>query len=200
MVGKYRGCIFGRTRKRVSQMMPRLYLAGKIGKDDWRHDLVPGLRNHLWGDGPILTPIFSYVGPFFVSCDHGCSHVPNGHGAVSDGGCESGFKQSDVIRHNMAALAAADLVFAYITATSCYGTLIEIGWALRDGKRVVIAFAPRVPKDDFWYAAMQADAVHTDVSPRRMKCILSDELQKTKPRAGTRGQYTREQQHEYYQT
>lgn len=163
---------------------PTLYLAGKIGKNDWRHTFVPNLRGHLWTDGPIHTEAFSYVGPFFISCDHGCNHGPNSHGAT--GGYEVGeseFNKQDVINNNMVALKAADLVFAYITATDCYGTLIEIGWALANGIRVVIAFAPNIPSDDFWYCVQQASATHSNVRPCCLPALLADELQKTNPRA-----------------
>lgn len=163
---------------------PTLYLAGKIAKNDWRHQIVPDLRGHLWTDGPIHTEAFSYVGPFFVSCDHGCNHGPNSHGAA--GGNEIGeseFSKQDVINNNMTALANADLLFAYITATDCHGTLVEIGWALANGIRIVIAFAPGIPSDDFWYGAQQACATHAHVRPCCLPALLGDELQKTKPRA-----------------
>ena len=58
----------------------RVYLAGKISKNDWRHQLIAGLRNHSWEDGPLTQSGFTYVGPFFISCDHGGFHGPNTHG------------------------------------------------------------------------------------------------------------------------
>ena len=51
-------------------MKPRVYLAGTMVKNDWRHYLVPGLREHDGSDGSLELPDFTYVGPFFVSCDH----------------------------------------------------------------------------------------------------------------------------------
>lgn len=163
---------------------PNLYLAGKISKSDWRHRLVPGLRGHVWDDGPITTEAFSYVGPFFVANSHDCYHGPNRHGAVpTDYSFDQNYDQSTVIQNNNASLASADLVFAYITATDCYGTLVEIGWSLAKGIRVVIAFAPDIPSDDFWYGAQQASATHFHVRPCCLPALLADELQKTKPRA-----------------
>ncbi len=160
---------------------PNLYLAGKIGKNDWRHHLVPDLRGHLWEDGPIQTDAFSYVGPFFVSCDHGCRHGPNLRGAVGNE-CGPNVTQLEVIDSNNASLDSADLVFTYITAPDCYGTLIEIGWALKAGTRVVVAFAPGIPVQEFWYGALQSDAIHTDVRECCLAAILATELQKTKAR------------------
>lgn len=162
-------------------MRPNLYLAGKIGKNDWRHKLVPRLRDHEWNSGPIGTNTFNYVGPFFVACDHGCRHGPNLHGAVGDE-CGPNVTQLEVIANNNAGLDAADLVFAYITASDCYGTLIEIGWALKSRKRVVLAFAPGIQAQDFWYATEQADAVYSNVRNCCLPELLATEIQKTKAR------------------
>jgi hypothetical protein len=159
----------------------KLYLAGKIGKNDWRHDLVPNLRGHLWSQGPIHAERFSYVGPFFVACDHGCNHGPNTHGATGgEDSCESPLTKLDVIANNNDALSNADLVFASINAPDCYGTLCEIGWALGQGKRVVMAFAPGIDSADFWFSALQCAAVHRDVRPCCLPALIADEVQKTK--------------------
>ena len=162
----------------TQNIIPRLYLAGKIGKSDWRHSLVPNLRDQTWNDGPIKTLSFIYVGPFFVSCDHGCGHSPSGHGMVQE--CiEPYYTRDDVIRLNMDAIIKADLVFAYIAAPDCYGTIFEIGVAIAKGKRVVMAFAPGIRADDFWFSSMRCAAVHHNVRPCCVTEILSDEIQKT---------------------
>ena len=157
---------------------PSLYLAGKIGKNDWRHNLVPNLRDRKWKDGPIETDSFLYVGPFFVSCDHGCGHSPGGHGLVQE--CiEPYYTHDDVIRLNMVAIEEADIVFAYITAPDCHGTIFEIGVAAAKGKRVVMAFAPDIDANDFWFISMQCAAVHHYIRPCCLAEILKDEIQKT---------------------
>ena len=33
----------------------------------------------------------------------------------------------------------------------CYGTLVEIGYALGEGKRVHMVFSPDVTANDFWH-------------------------------------------------
>ena len=157
---------------------PNVYLAGKIGKNDWRHSLVPNLRERTWRDGPIETDSFSYIGPFFVSCDHGCSHNPEGHGMVQE--CASrDYTHEDVIKLNTGAIAKADIVFAYITAPECYGTIFEIGVATAKGKRVVMAFAPDINADEFWFSSMQCAAVHHNVRPCCLVEILAAEIKKT---------------------
>ena len=176
------------SRAKAEITLPKLYLAGKIGRYDWRHSLVPNLRAHLWTDGPIVTPTYSYVGPFFVSCDHACLHGPNQHGAIGRGdACESPFTRQDVISNNNAAIAMADLVFAFISARDAYGTLNEIGYSLGLGKRVVVAFAPAIEPADFWFAALQCAAVYHTVRPCCLEAILSDEIVKSTPRVRTGG-------------
>ncbi|MCX7143976.1 MAG: hypothetical protein NT123_23620 [Proteobacteria bacterium] len=159
-------------------MIPRLYLAGKIGQNDWRHALIPGLRDHSWADGPLDAVAFEYVGPFFVACDHGCFHGPNGHG-MRNGCAPIGFAHKRIIRLNLAAIHNADLVFAYITSSDCYGTLFELGWAARGGKRIVIAFAPGIDHLDFWFSAKQVAATHKGVTPEALPALLKVEITKT---------------------
>ena len=169
-------------------MKPRVYFAGKIGKNDWRHDLVPGLRGHEWKDGPIVTNSFDYIGPFFVASNHGGNHGPNRHGAVGDEfSFNQNYDQQDVIDNNNASLDSADMVFAYITANDCYGTLIEVGWALAKHMRVALLFAPGIPVEDYWYCAMQSAAVHTNVHECCLPRLLASELQKTNPSAANAG-------------
>ena len=157
---------------------PKIYLAGKIGKNDWRHFLVPGLRNCEWKDCPVDAVNFQYVGPFFVACDHGCNHGPNQHGAAAGHSiCESLITQRDVIRNNNYGLAQADLVFAYINSVDCFGTLVEIGMAINSGQRVVIAFAPGIPHPEFWYAALQAKSIYHEVRECCLQEILRKELE-----------------------
>lgn len=164
--------------KKYSGDPPTLYLAGKISKNDWRHTLIPGLREHSWSDDPIHTSHFSYVGPFFASCDHGCGHNPGSHGAVQE--CtEPHYTRRDVVDLNMAALVKANLVFAYINAPDCYGTVMEIGWAIANGKRVVMAFAPDLNDDDFWFLSMQVAVVHRQVNPCDLADLLADEIRQT---------------------
>ena len=157
-------------------MKPAVYLAGKIGQTDWRHGLVPTLRGHVWADGPIDAGDFLYCGPFFVSCDHGCNHRPGSHGAAAGCGGQPKFTHSEVVKHNNQALDDCDLVFAYITSPDCYGTLHELGWAVRAGKRVLVVFAPGMPVDDFWYVSEQADAVFTEQPAEALPRLLKLEL------------------------
>lgn len=71
--------------------LPRVYMAGKVAKLDWRHEIIgPYLRNvDLQYDeqARVVRPARSYVvdgleyaGPFFLGDDHGCFHGPHSHG------------------------------------------------------------------------------------------------------------------------
>ena len=160
---------------------PALYLAGKISKNDWRHGLIPNLRGHLWAAGPIVTPTYEYVGPFFVACSHGCAHGPNSHGVIGGEGCfESSMTQRWVISNNKSAIEKADLIFAYINATDCHGTLFEIGYASALGKRIIVAFAPEIDAADFWLSSMHCKRVYNSVARGRLALVLREEINKTK--------------------
>lgn len=163
----------------LSKMSINIYLAGKIGKGDWRHDIVANLRSweyesdqfwsgvniqDLW-EWPILADSifdqFSYAGPFFISCDHGCYHGPNSHG-YEDNGCGSSgaFTREQVATLCRTAIQNCDLFFAWIDTTDCYGTITEIGFAASLGKRVVIAGPHRF--DDMWFVYEMADDIYLE--------------------------------------
>ena len=62
----------------------KIYLAGKIGFRDWRHDVVDGLCNADLETHVIKRAIRSrhdYVGPFFIDGQHGSGHGEGTHGA-----------------------------------------------------------------------------------------------------------------------
>lgn len=120
-------------------MGKRIYLAGKIAPGDWRHTAVPRLREAMHADdGPwstlkaaVLTK-FDYVGPFFISCDHGGFHGPASHGVGAGGTdcCESvGLHRSVVAQRCMDAIERADLFYAWLDDLTAFGTLAEIGYA-----------------------------------------------------------------------
>lgn len=78
----------------VNPHATRIYLAGKVAKDCWRQEHVPGIRwayndsglsdHEPWPEIEMAHGL-TYVGPYFTSCDHGCAHGPNRHGFA--GGC-----------------------------------------------------------------------------------------------------------------
>jgi hypothetical protein len=163
--------------------VPRVYLAGKIYKQCWRHLLVPALRHQEWSDGPIATPDFIYVGPYFVSCDHGCRHGPAIHGAATPPwrtcGHPEQLARSEVLQRCLALVRQCDVLFAYINARDCYGTISEIEQALMQQKYVVLAFAPGFAspsENDFWFTADRAQRCFFDVKEQDLKVVLIKSL------------------------
>lgn len=64
------------------------------------------------------------------------------------------------IRRNIDnAIAAADLVFAWIDTTECFGTLVELGFAAARGKAIIVAFSEAIDAQEFWLAASYAHEV-----------------------------------------
>lgn len=153
---------------------PRVYFAGKIGRDDWRHSLsrdsrwgaVEDYGGEAWYQKNLFDPNllydegrFFYGGPFFVSCDHGCAHGPNSHGVNLEGGAcievPDGVaeRRARIFEINRLRLLKASWVFAYIESPDCYGTLIELGMAHAAGIPISIGISPELAgaaRDDLW--------------------------------------------------
>ena len=144
---------------------PVIYFAGKITPNCWRHDLIPSFRSATSSGGSKDCGTFFCAGPFFVSCDHQCRHGDTSHGVLGIG-CESEIQETrdKVFEKNQKALESADLVFAYIDASDCFGTLVELGWAARGGIPIFIVFGPAVDFNEFWYAQQLAVNSHSDVT------------------------------------
>lgn len=159
-------------------MKPLVYLGGKIGKTDWRHELIPNLRSHEWSDRVIPTNDFNYIGPFFVSCDHGCRHTLGQHGATGYCGSPDLFRQQVYERNNQC-LDDSDLLFVYIDAPDCFGTIFEVGRASAAKKRIVLCFSPEMEPQEFWYLCEAADKAYVCVRPNDLNEIFADEVRNT---------------------
>lgn len=121
-----------------------VYLAGRIGKNDWRHSIVSHLDsgsddgdipNHWNPQRCAIGNRHHYTGPFFISCDHGCYHGEGQHGVGAvQTGCMGGEgttydREFNTWLANVSAIDHATLVFAWIDSKDAYGTLAEIGYA-----------------------------------------------------------------------
>lgn len=158
-----------------------VYLAGKITKNDWRNSIVKELRGHVFDVHAIYStqPADTYIdnmyvtGPFFISCDHGCYHGHDSHGVgayspgqyddVDDGytgGCSgNGVPKSLVPSVCMKQIEESNFVFAYIDSETCYGTLLEIGYAIGRGIPVSVMFSNKKLLKDMWFIAESANIV-----------------------------------------
>jgi len=161
-----------------------VYLAGKMREADWRlglfdkrvkYDSQLNLDPAMGSTCP--WPEYSdetvsglrYTGPFFVDlCSgHVYAHFEGDeHGSnirrLHDGGFDDG-KRYYVQQWCLDAIYRANLVFAWIDSTDCYGTIAEIGYARALGKTIWIAGPTQY--DDLWFVyGMAKKVVFTDSS------------------------------------
>lgn len=144
---------------------PKIYLAGKISKEnDWRGSVLgetyrPASRDDRVTPAPIDKGPFTYVGPWFTSCDHGCYHGKSSHGVgATDPGCmemgENNAHRSWAHSECLRLIEDSDLVIAWIDDPTAFGTIAEIGFASGIGKPVYVGFPPESSfADDVWFAA-----------------------------------------------
>lgn len=145
----------------------KIYLAGKIGPNDWRHTIVTGLATvatpvrelsdaETGGHGSVL--IFDtmpraiwgqhdYVGPFFQDpnpwhFDHKFPETPNNTYPAPEA----------IIDACELAIRSCDIFFAWLDDQTAYGTLVEIGIARALGIEIWIASAPSLRWHDLWFA------------------------------------------------
>lgn len=158
----------------------KVYLAGKIRKNCWRHALVAGLREHHWDMGALPQPTFTYVGPYFVSCDHGCAHQPTQHGAENSCVLDDSVPRQEVVQLCFRALQNSDLVFCYLDSRDCYGTLVEIGYAIAMKKIVVVALSEnlgRFTSNEHWFGCTGATKSYYAVNEKDLPCLLAKSLE-----------------------
>jgi hypothetical protein len=169
---------FLKTNKTDNRL--KVYLAGRIRANDWRHKIVVNLRNdsHSASDWRKIDQLRmqdgnTYVGPFFIGCDHKCFHGSNGHGAGAgwkeEDGCSGdiGPTKQEVFARSFKGIAACDLFFVWagIDFAEAYGTLVEIGLARALGKKIVIAKHPDLTGYDQWFAQCAATSIIVNNDP-----------------------------------
>lgn len=116
-----------------------------------------------------------YVGPFRQESIDGLdgSHSGTFHGSETYGshGEMDPAGKIDIVRQCRMALYKADLVFAYLNSPDCYGTLVEIGYAVALGKYVYIAQNEDAyfEWDDYWFVEEMVNntrSIYRSESPR----------------------------------
>ena len=131
----------------------RIYLAGKIGLEDWRHRIVRGLTEKLeegvTGELPVLTSsildLHDYTGPYFQRTE--------------DRGMDIISMPSDVHERCYRAIDRSDVVYAWIDDPTCYATLTEIGYARARNKYIAISHPPWFDRREFWFVDHSANEV-----------------------------------------
>jgi hypothetical protein len=169
-----------------------VYCAGKITKNDWRHNLMSYRKLRDWGfyeeaeiqaDWPVLENALrgghNYTGPYFIADDHGSYHGEKTHGYGTESGtlgCDRVITSSMQLVHAcQKAIDRSHLIFCWLpseTATSAFGTISEIGYAAALDKPVFIA----TDKDldpDLWFVAHQAAVIYraSDSDTAYQQCL-----------------------------
>lgn len=150
----------------------RVYLAGKVAKNDWRHTHFTGLRSSYSWDAleveqpwpecvdDALAEGVGYVGPFFVSCDHGCAHLfDHGVGQCNGDTHDNTIHREWVAKQCLQAIERAQIVIAKVD-DDAHGTLVEIGYALALKKVVFIVAGDNAYEAWFPFSAPGAYVVH----------------------------------------
>lgn len=167
----------------------RVYLGGKIGHTDWRHDLfdvrgvnpdrfdkTAGVSLRVREEDMPRRDRWIYNGPFFMSCDHGCGHGRSTHGLASNTrvGCiatgDGPVRPSEVVAACKYWIGTSDAMFVWLDSDSAYGTVAEVGFAVAAGVPVFLFEPPTVSvrqSRDMWFVremATQHDWSGTAVS------------------------------------
>lgn len=156
----------------------KVYLAGKIGKNDWRSEIFKDLRDG--NDSKFNRKMeevdgFLYNGPFFVSCDHGCFHGESQHGrGITKIGCgcgmlgkdgssvESKTSKSKVLSDCAKDIGSSTHLFVWIDSLDAYGTIAEIGIAYTLGIPIFISLSDKIKKsdiNDLWFPLHMAKKI-----------------------------------------
>ena len=151
-----------------------IYLAGKIRhENDWRSDLLDKNLESFTGD----LSTFSFAGPWFFDVQHGySSRFSHGHSLmdVSIVGHGQLTNHADVIDECLTRIGLADIVFAWLTDKTCYGTLFELGYATAR-KKIIIVVASEEFMSEAWFPAMAATLTNGEI-------IRIEDANKTTPR------------------
>ncbi len=142
----------------------KIYLAGKISRTDWRNEIINTYGIQPSDENKTINGDI-YTGPYFVSCNHGCSHGESKHGILggcgngNDNGiqnelmCEFGSNcnhygmdtnsetQDEIPKLCLGWIDKCDVLFAWINSNDCYGTIAEIGYAYGKNKEIWIGYS-----------------------------------------------------------
>lgn len=147
----------------------RVYLAGKISQNDWRHAIFRNLSGAT-DEKNITLDKFVYAGPYFICANintnipYNTYHGENTHGrgvgksdadySDEDGGLDSHWSivgkphdgygrgpddRAGVVSKCLFWIEESDIIFAWLDKNDAYGTLVELGLAHSLGKPIFLA-------------------------------------------------------------
>lgn len=150
-----------------SEFLPvrHVYMAGKIDGNDWRQEMVddPDFLDDVYNQSPSVLlrdgRKLQYCGPYF-------SDLSGGHGpSWSSDWHARGGPHASILARSIDGIDSADFVFAWIDSEDCYGTLVELGYALANQKTVYLA-GPRI-FPELWFGYCSADRTCFDFATPR---------------------------------
>lgn len=166
----------------------RVYLAGKITGTRWRDAIAPewsrvrcDMSNQTWEDVNLRVPVSAACGvAYLLHCtgpfssisgtehytgpiepgDHACGEYRLVRSRVDDWPfVETTFSDRPWIAEQAkASIDTCDLLFAWIDTQDCYGTLLEIGYAIGAGKVVEVFLKRGADLDQLWLTRYVARA------------------------------------------
>jgi hypothetical protein len=175
-------CLLRGSFYRLRTCDPSFYAIGKIVKNGWRNQFnidMPNEWNEYLSARPVPTRFgFRYSGPFFVRCDHGCSHTNVSHATAACSDWE--FRAQDVFRISERQLQQSGFVFVWAgigedSLQTAYGSLVEIGIAHALKKPILLVHHPEANLRDFWFAVEAASAVICAEKPLDALAMLRTE-------------------------
>jgi hypothetical protein len=183
-------CLLRGSFSRFRNCDPSFYAVGKIAKNGWRGafgiDMPNSWEEYLTASAAPTHFTLSYTGPFFICCDHGCTHGNNTHATASV--CTAAasldtrdeFRSGQVFRRSEQQIRQAGFLLVWIgrgqdALDTAYGSLVEIGIAHALGKPILLAHHPQANLRDFWFAIETACAVVCSEAPLSALVMLSAE-------------------------
>ena len=162
-------CLLRGNLRRFIGLGRSFYAIGKISKNGWRSQFNIDMPND-WQEYIAAKPVgthcgFTYTGPFFIRCDHGCTHGNAGHATFSPCTSESqDFQPNWVFQQCESQIQQASFVFVWAgvgedSLDTAWGSLVEIGIARALRKPILLAHHPEAELRDFWFAVEAASAV-----------------------------------------
>jgi hypothetical protein len=163
-------CLLRGSFYRFRKCTSAFYAVGKISKNGWRDAFDIAMPINSWEEYLRAEPVpthfgFVYTGPFFIRCDHGCSHFTGSHATTSEcSPSDVDFRPSRVFRRCETQIQQAGFVFVWAgvgedSLTTAHGSLVEIGIAHALGKPILLAHHPQANIRDFWFAIEAATTV-----------------------------------------
>ena len=190
-------CLLRGSFYRFRTCSPSFYAVGKIAKNGWREQFGVAMPNswqeYIAAQSAPTHFGFRYAGPFFIRCDHGCTHLLQDDGgsthgtysictAASSGSQEAeDFRPGRVFRRSERQLQQAGFAFAWAgigeeALDTAYGSLVEIGIAHALRKPILLAHHPQANLRDFWFVVETASAVVCAERPISALEMLGNDL------------------------